>query len=353
MPCPYQRSLGIGGTVKHWYVTGPRVLECVDEPMPVPGDGEVLVRVAYTALSPGSNVHVYRTGTYRHEFSPGRTDVVYMGSGTIDAVGPGVDEGLVGAPVAFNGGGHQPFAAMPADKVKRVPDGLSLRDASLSYLSAWSVSVLHLGEYVAAESVVVIGLGLVGASAALVADCMGGRVLGIDTAPERLAFAKGLGIGRVAHPDDAEVIQDFLGPAGPDLIIETSGAWPGFRQAITLARDYSRIAVMGIYRQPPPADLALQMFGEAFDFPSKFHYQRLRIIGCGYDPETLAEPMPRSATRSRNFAYTLEQAARDRLPLGKLVTDVVPAGDIEAILERFASGDRSMVGVVFDWSTVQ
>ena len=338
--------------MKHWYVTGPRTLECVDEPVPVPGDGEVLVRVAYTALSPGSNVHVYRTGTYRHAFSPGRTDVVYMGSGVVEAVGSGVDPELIGAEIAFNGGGHQPFAAMPADRIKRLPDGLSLRDASLSYLSAWSVSALHLGEYAAGESVVVIGLGLVGSSAALMADCMGARVLGIDTAPERLAFGQTLGIGRVAHPDDADGIWEFLGVAGPDLIIETSGAWPGFRQAIALARDYTRIAVMGIYRTPPPPDLALAMFGEAFDFPSKFHYQRLRIIGCGYDPETLAEPMPRSATRSRNFAYTLEQAARGRLPLGKLVTDVVPADQIETILERFASGDRGMVGVVFDWSGV-
>lgn len=310
----------------------------------------MLVRVAFTALSPGSNVHVYRTGTYRHAYTPGWTEAVYMGSGVVEVVGPGVDAALVGAPVAFNGGGHQPYAVLPADKVQRVPDGLSLRDASLSYLSAWSVSALHLGSYAAAETVVVIGQGLVGASAALVADTMGARVLGLDTASERLGFARGLGIGAVAQPERSDVIGDFLGPHGPDLIIEASGAWPGFRQAISLARDYTRIAVMGIYRQPPPADLALQLFGEAFDFPSKFHYRRLQIVGCGYDPETVNEPMPRMATRSRNFAYVLEQAARGRLPLGRLVTTVVPADEIGAILERFASGDRTMVGVVFDWS---
>ena len=48
--------------------------------------------------------------------------------------------------------------------------------------------------------------------------------------------------------------------------------------------------------------------------------------------------MPRTATRSRNFDYVLEQAARGRLPLGKLVTNVVPADQIDAILERFAGG---------------
>jgi hypothetical protein len=107
---------------------------------------------------------------------------------------------------------------------------------------------------------------------------------------------------------------------------------------------------MGIYRTPPPADLGVQLFGEAFAFPSKFHYQRLQIIGCGSDPDALAEPMPRTATKSRNFAYVLEQAARGKLPLGRLVTDEFRADEIEPVIARFAGGDRTMVGVVFDWN---
>ena len=335
--------------MKHWYVTGPRRIECVDEPVPMPGPNEVLVRMAYTALSPGSNVHVYQTGSYGADSRPERTEAVYMASGVIEGVGEGVDAALIGTPVAMNGPGHQEFAALPVDRTIPVPEGLSLRDASLAYLSAWSVSALHLGAYVAAETVVVIGLGLVGASAAMVADTMGARVLGLDAAPERVAFANGLGLGRVEQPNATDRIADYLGEAGPDLIIETSGAWQGFRQAVTLARDYTRIAVMGIYRQPPPADLGMQLFTETFGFPSKFHYRRLQIIGIGSDPDTLAEPMPRNATRRRNFAYVLEQAARGRLPLGKLVTDTVPADEIESVLRRFASGERRMVGVVFDW----
>lgn len=336
--------------VKHWYITGPGKIECVEEPIPVPGEGEVLVRTAYTALSPGSNVYAYQAGTYHHASSPGRTEAAYMGSGIIEAVGPGVNDSIIGTPVAMSGPGHQAYAALPVEKAYRVPEGLSLRDASLAYLSAWSVSVLHLASYAAAESVVVIGQGLVGASAAITADNMGARVLGLDGAPERVAFARSLGIGRVEETDATDRIQDYLGATGPDLIMETSGTWQGFRRAIALARDYTRIGVMGIYRQPPPADLGMYLFNEAFGFPSKLHYQRLQIIGCGSDPETITEPMPRTATRSRNFAYTLEQAARGRLPLGKLVTNTVPADQIETILARFAGGDRNMVGVVFDWT---
>jgi threonine dehydrogenase-like Zn-dependent dehydrogenase len=144
--------------------------------------GEVLVRVAYTALSPGSNVHVFRTDTYHPTFSPGRTEAVYMGSGVIEAVGPAVEKRLIGTPVAMSGVGHQEYAVLPLEKVYRVPNGLSLCDASLAYLSNWSISALHLGNYAAAETVVVVGQGLVGASAAIMADQMGARVLGLDTA---------------------------------------------------------------------------------------------------------------------------------------------------------------------------
>ena len=339
--------------MKHWYVIGPEQLSCVDEPTPKPGAGDVLVRLSYTALSPGSNVHVYRTGTYAVTWTPGNVEALYMGSGVIEAVGEGVDTGRVGERVAFSGLGHQEFGVISAEKAHQVPDELPLDIASLAYLSAWSVSALHLGQYAAAETVAVVGMGLVGASAAITADAMGARVLGLDADPERLDFARQLRLGCV---EDAKQIQTsdtahaFLGADGPDLIIETSGSWSGFRTALSLARDYSRIALMGIYRDPPPPDLSALLHQEMFGFPSKFHYQRVQIIGCGSDPEAMPEPMPRMATRGRNFSWVLEQAARGRHNLGGLMSSTVPAADIESVLDRFLSGERTQVGVVFDWT---
>jgi hypothetical protein len=106
---------------------------------------------------------------------------------------------------------------------------------------------------------------------------------------------------------------------------------------------------MGIYRQPPPPELGLDLHQLLVGFPSKFHYQRLQIIGCGSDPDEVLRPNPRLATRSGNFAYTLERAGRGRLPLDRLVSHVLPPAEIGAVLVRLAAGDRSLVGVVFDW----
>jgi len=338
--------------MKHWYITGPEKLEVVDEDIPIPAAGEVLVRIAYTALSPGSNLHAYRTGTYATQWEPGNVEALYMGSGVIESVGAGVDDRRIGQRVAFNGAGHQEYAVLSADRVYRIPDKLSLDVASLAYLSAWSVSALHLGGYAAAETVAVVGLGLVGASAAVTADVAGARVLGLDVESGRIDYARGLGLGCVEDPRTLKSGGDadrFLGTSGPDLIIETSGSWSGFRTALGLARDYSRIALMGIYRDPPPEDLLGVLHQDLFGFPSKMHYQRVQIVGCGSDPDAFSEPVSRNATRSSNFQWVLEQAARGRLNLNALVTHRLPADAIESALIDMMRGERSMIGVVFDW----
>ncbi|MEA2528348.1 MAG: hypothetical protein QOF01_1366 [Thermomicrobiales bacterium] len=337
--------------MRHYYITGPERVQAFEETVPEPGPGQVLVRVAFTALSPGSNLHVFRTGGYGGSSSQPE-EAVYMGSGVVEAVGDGVTRVAPGDRVASVGVGHQEYAVLSEGQVHRIHGELGLRDASLAYLPTWSVSALHLGQYAAAETVVVVGLGLVGLSAALMADQMGARVLGIEVDAQRAEFARGLRLGAVEQPgaDGAtERIAEFLGDAGADLILETSGSWHGFKQAVGMARDWTRIAVMGIYRDLPPGDLALELHGLLYGFPSKFHYQRLQIIGCGSDPADVVAPNPRLATTHRNFAYTLERAAQGKLPLGKLVSHVMRPDDLESVLRRMADGDRSYVGVVFDW----
>jgi len=332
----------------HFYRTGARQVKAIEEPIAVPGAGEVLVKIAFTALSPGSNL----TG-YREELPNSQPqELLYMGCGTVANIGPGVTQWAPGDRVVLSTG-HQAFTVVPQGSLHRVPPGVSLRTASLSYLSSWSISPLHLAQYMAAENVVVIGQGLVGASAAMVAELMGARVVALDTDARRVAFASKLGIGTVVQPGApgaADAISDFLGERGADLIIETSGHWAGFKQAVQLARDYTRLAIMGIYRQPPPTDLGNEIFQLMYASPSAFHYKRLQIIGCGSDPDAVQSPNPRMWTRRSNFAYILEQTARGRYNLDGLITHCFHPDQIAEAMDRMLSGDTEMVGVIFDWT---
>ena len=231
----------VAAEMDHWYLTAPRTIGVLREPVPEPGPGQARVRIAHTAISPGSNVHVYRTGSYAGDGSNVNEELLYMGSGVVDAVGAGVDGLVPGEPVVLSTG-HQAYTVAPVESLQRVPAGLSLREAGISYLCAWSVSALHLGSYRAAETVVVVGQGLVGSSAALVADLMGARVLALDVDERRVALARRLGLGSVEQPGAPgadERMTAFLGANGVDLILETTGSWHGLRQAIQLARDFT------------------------------------------------------------------------------------------------------------------
>ena len=340
--------------IEHWWLASPRTVTRQTETIPDPGPGEVRVRLAYTAISPGSNVHVYRAGAYGPSGEGVPQELLYMGSGSIEALGPDVTGIAVGDRVVIRGTGHQSAIVVQQSAVLRLPDGLLLRDAALSYLPSWSVSALHLGRYAAAETVVVTGLGLVGASAALVADAMGARVLALDIDPARVAFGRALGLGAVAQVGTDEgdrVAAAYLGSAGPDLVLETTGAWAGLGEAIRRSREFTRIAIMGIYRTPPPAELGMTLYGMLSTYPAKFHHGRLSFIGVGSDPDEVVAPNPSLATTRTNHRWVLEQAARGRLPLGRLVTEVLPPAAIGDALERLANGETRLVGVVFDWET--
>jgi threonine dehydrogenase-like Zn-dependent dehydrogenase len=338
--------------MKHYYITGPEVITVFDEPVPQPGPGEVQVKVTHTAISPGSNVYAFRhamSGIATGPQTDNRQDCVYMGSGIVTALGDGVAGLAVGDTVALSGNGHAEYAVLPANRAYRLPTGVDPRDASLSYLAGWAVSALHLGRYAVAENVVVVGLGLVGASAALVADMAGARVVGIDVDPARRAAAESLGLGLVAAPND-ERIREFVGERGVDLILETSGVWPGFRTAFELARDYSRIVLMGIYRELPASETAVGLHQMLYSFPSKLHYQKIEIIGAGYDPETALPGANYTFTRDSNYCYLLEQMGRGKLAIGKLVSDVFRPDEVQSVFERFVAGDKTLVGTVFDWT---
>ncbi|MEZ4507307.1 MAG: hypothetical protein R2848_16000 [Thermomicrobiales bacterium] len=111
-----------------------------------------------------------------------------------------------------------------------------------------------------------------------------------------------------------------LARRGVDLVMETSGVWPGFEQAFAICREYSRIALMGIYRRTPTAEYALKLHKMLYAFPSKLHYKKIEVVGCGYDPEETLPDSPFTFDREGNFRYLLEQAGRGKIDLNKLVT---------------------------------
>ena len=102
---------------------GPEVLAPVQRPVPVPGPGEVLVRVAATGVNRPDVMQ--RQGKYPPP--PGAPRILGLElSGTIAAVGEGVDAAQIGQPVCalVAGGAYAEYAVAPFGQCLPVPPAL-------------------------------------------------------------------------------------------------------------------------------------------------------------------------------------------------------------------------------------
>nr|WP_317892880.1 NAD(P)H-quinone oxidoreductase [uncultured Sphingomonas sp.] len=108
---------------------GPEVLVPIERPVPQPGPGEVLIRVAAAGVNRPDLLQ--RAGNYPPP--PGAPSIPGLEvAGTVAAIGEGVDPGLSAATVCalLAGGGYAEYALAPAGQCLPVPEGLSMAEAA-------------------------------------------------------------------------------------------------------------------------------------------------------------------------------------------------------------------------------
>ena len=118
---------------------GPEELKLVDGPVPVPGPGEALVRIAATGVN---FIDVYfRLGLYKAEmpFTPGQE-----AAGVVEAVGLGVTAVKPGDRVAYamHRGSYAEYAAVPAATLVTLPDNVNFDTAAAAMLQGMTAHYL-------------------------------------------------------------------------------------------------------------------------------------------------------------------------------------------------------------------
>lgn len=226
--------------------TGPahEVLVVEEVERPDPGPGEVRVQVAVSGINPTDVKN-------RAGLSPRTIDgfqVPHMdGSGVVDAVGPGVDEGLVGQRVwlllaadANRYATAAEYAVVPEHKVVPLPDGVPLDLAATLGVPAVTAAdcLFRDGDIAGLDVLVSGGAGGVGRAAVQLARFGGARVVATVSTPEKAEIARAAGADLVVgyrEPDVVDRIRAFS--PGIHRVVEVSlGANIGIDSAV-LARD--------------------------------------------------------------------------------------------------------------------
>lgn len=283
--------------MKSLRLEGHQVVKWIEAPDPHPGTGEVVVRIAISALC-GSELHAYRQdgvsgGNLGHE-----------AAGTVVRLGPGVASLHVGQRVGLSavvGCGHCGYCAkgqytwcqnrlsgygsmhaeqvlIPARNCLPLPDDVSWEAGVL--LSGDGLGVpYHTSRRLADpsfETIAIFGVGPIGLANTLLQSYLGRRVLAVDISPQRLHLAAKLGAAATidARTDDpVERIRKLTGGRGADVCLEAAGQPLTLKQCFQAVRVAGTIAING--EQPsiklsPSADFIrrdIMAFGSWF-----YHY---------------------------------------------------------------------------------
>ena len=225
-------------------------LVLADVPDPQPAPGEVRIRVAGAGVNRADVMQ--RMGLYPPP--PGAPD--YPGlevSGTVDALGDGVDTWSVGDEVCalLSGGGYAELVCVPAGQVLPVPAGVDLVDAAALpevVSTVWS-NVFMTANLLPGQPLLVHGGSSgIGTMAIQLAREVGARVAVTAGSAEKLEACRRLGaevLVNYREQDFVDEVRAATGGAGVDVILDNMGAKYLARNVEALAVN-GRLVVIGL-----------------------------------------------------------------------------------------------------------
>jgi putative PIG3 family NAD(P)H quinone oxidoreductase len=226
---------------------GPEVLTLSDVPDPVPAPGQVLVRVAATAVNKADTLQ--RMGLYAPP--AGASEIIGLEcSGTVAALGDGVDAWSVGDEVCalMAGGGYAELVAVPAGQVMPVPAGVDLVTAAALpevACTVWSNVFMVAGLQPGETFLVHGGSGGIGTFAIQLASALSARVLTTAGTPEKLAACRELGADLAINYRDQDFVAVVKEAGGADVILDNMGAAYLGRNVDALATE-GRLVIIGM-----------------------------------------------------------------------------------------------------------
>jgi putative PIG3 family NAD(P)H quinone oxidoreductase len=226
---------------------GPEVLEIRELPDPVAGPGEVLVRVAATAVNRADVLQ--RMGFYPPP--PGASDIIGLEcSGTVAALGDGVTGWAVGDEVCalLAGGGYASYVVVPAGQLMPVPDGVSLVEAAALpevACTVWSNVFMLAGLEAGERFLVHGGAGGIGTCAIQIASALGAEVFTTAGSAEKLSLCTQLGADVGINYRDEDFVAVLKESGGADVILDNMGAKYLARNVDALATE-GRLVIIGM-----------------------------------------------------------------------------------------------------------
>ncbi len=204
---------------------GPEVLKPAERPVPRPGHGEVLIRIAWAGVNRPDALQ--RAGAYAPP--PGASDLPGLeAAGEVAAIGPGVTGLAPGDRVCalLPGGGYAEYAATPAAHCLPVPQGMELREAAClpeTFFTVWTNVFMRGGLKAGERFLVHGGTSGIGTTAIQLAREFGARVFATAGTDQKCRVCTDLGAERAINYRTEDFVEILRTEGGADLILDMVG----------------------------------------------------------------------------------------------------------------------------------
>jgi 2-desacetyl-2-hydroxyethyl bacteriochlorophyllide A dehydrogenase len=328
------------------YFVGQNQVNLVKEAIADPGPGEVLVKTSKTLISTGTETicleRRFEPGSHydrwvQYPFPPG-----YSLAGTIVAVGDGVNDFQPGECVAIRAH-HRQYVLTTPQRLYRIPQGVTEEDATWFGLGNIVQIGVRQAEHRLGDSVVVIGLGLLGQLVVQYAHLMGARqIIVVDTARKRLEMACVHGATHalaMTVEDARDEILRLTDGQGADVVYDVTGAPPVFQTALRLLRRFGKLVLLGDTGLPSEQRLTADIV-----------LKGLKVVGA-HDTNPPAESTDHAFWNHQQMAKLFfSYLERGEMRVSDLVTHRYSPLDAAKAYEMLRVERASAMGVIFDWS---
>jgi predicted dehydrogenase/threonine dehydrogenase-like Zn-dependent dehydrogenase len=344
-------------------------------PAPMVGAKEILVRVHHSCVSPGtemagvknSGLPLYRRALQQPHHAKRVLGVMreqgikrtfqrvqgmlsaglptgYSAAGTILEVGDSVTYFSPGDQVACAGAGcanHAEIISVPVNLAVKLPEGLQSDLGSTVTLGAIALQGVRRASPTLGETIVVVGLGVLGQLTAQMLSINGCRVIGVDIDADRLALAVENGMDWAINPakeDYVSRVAQLTSGFGADAVIVTAASSSNsiIGDAMRACRKKGRVVLVGSVG----LDLKREdMYKKELDFFISTSYGPGRYDSV-YEEGGQDYPLPYVRwTENRNMEAYLALLASGQLAINKMLTDPVDIDQATAAYESLASPD--------------
>lgn len=299
---------------------GPEVLKITQRPMPQPGHGQVVIKVAWAGVNRPDALQ--RAGAYAPP--SGASDLPGLeAAGEVVAIGAGAEGVAIGDKVCalLPGGGYAEYVVTPAAHCLPVPEGMGLKEAAClpeTFFTVWSNVFMRGGLKAGERFLVHGGSSGIGTTAIQLAHAFGARVFTTAGSDAKCKVCKDLGAEVALNYREADFVETMEAEGGADLILDMVGGDYIARNLKALAMDGRLVQIA--FLQGPKAEINF----------APLMVRRLTVTGSTLRPQ--------SDVAKARIAQELREAVWPLLDAGR----IAPVMDSEFAFEDAAKAHARM-----------